>query len=167
MRWILDANALIYLIKSDLAELFQELTEEGIIIDTSVHHEVVTEGIRRQYPDAHRIQDFLEQNQIPIIPIDISSDFNKFRDEGETSCYLLAKEGGTCISSDVRANKKFEKFMVPSIQLDMFFYNQYIIKKINKQKFELILDKLEEIYATTPERKYFLLLTAEQERRKK
>ncbi len=157
MRWILDSNSLIYLIKADLEDLFYKLTEKDIVIDTSVFHEVVEVGIKKKYPVAERAKNFLERYRIPIISIDISSELGKFRDPGETSCYLLTKKEGVCISSDVRATKKFSQFNLSWMQLDTFFYQNCLNKKILMNEFEEILEKLEKVQATTPERKYALL----------
>ena len=85
-----------------------KLKKYDIVIDKSVYNEVIEKGIENKYPDAYNAKNFLEKNQIPIIPINVKSDLSKFRDLGETSCYLLAKKDGICISSDIRANKKFK-----------------------------------------------------------
>ena len=130
MRFILDANALIYLVKTDLAQ----------------------EGIENKYPDAYIAKDFLEKNQIPIIPVDIKSELPKFRDPGETSCYILAKEEGVCISSDVRANKKLKNLNVAFLELDTFFYNQLMKKTISKKRFIEILNDLKLVNGTSANR---------------
>ena len=44
MRIILDANSLIYMIKTNLFIRFTELTSNPIVIDTSVYKEVVEDG---------------------------------------------------------------------------------------------------------------------------
>lgn len=152
MRFILDANAFIYLIKTDLAEEFMKLIEEELVIDKSVHYEVIEKGIEEKYPDAYKAKDFLEKNQIPIIPTDIKSDLSFFRDPGETSCYLLAKKEGICISSDIKANKKFRDLNVAFMELDTFFYNQLLNKKINRRRFISILDKLKSVNGTSANR---------------
>ena len=112
MEYILDANTLIYLVKLNLHEEFIKLIDTGkIIIDSSVYDEVVVKGIKNNYPDAHVAKKFLQQHQISVIPIDISNDLHKFRDAGETSCALLALHEDSnriCITSDIRALKKFD-----------------------------------------------------------
>ncbi|MHA1168276.1 MAG: hypothetical protein ACTSP4_07355 [Candidatus Hodarchaeales archaeon] len=155
---ILDANSLIYLIKTNLQDLFHELTNKNVVIDTSVYEEVVENGIRLGYPDAVQAKNFLEKYLVPIIPINISTEINKFRDAGETSCFILAKKEGICISSDIRACKKFASYGIPSMQLDFFFYNQLLNMRIDENKFIYLLDRLEDVCATTTERKYHLLM---------
>lgn len=152
MRLILDANALIYLIKGGLAQRFYKLLDNAVVIDKSVYNEVVEKGIENNYPDAFIAKDFLEKNQIPIIPVDISSELSKFRDPGETSCYILAKSEGACISSDIIANKKFNNFKINSMQLDTFFYNQFLKKKIEKNEFLSILNNLKKVDGTSANR---------------
>lgn len=152
MRLILDANALIYLVKTGLSQEFIKLNEGEIIIDKNVYNEVVEEGIENKYPDAYIAKDFLEKNQIPIIPTDIKSDLPKFRDPGETSCYILAKKEGICISSDIRANKKFKDFNIAFMELDTFFYNQFQKKSIDKKRFINILNKLKSVNGTSANR---------------
>ncbi len=152
MRLILDANALIYLVKTNLSQEFIQLIDDDIVIDKSVYNEVVERGIDNKYPDAYNAKDFLEKNQIPIIPVDITSDLSKFRDPGETSNYILAKEDGVCISSDIRANKKFENLGIPFMELDTFFYNQLLKKKIDKEKLINILYELKAVNGTSANR---------------
>ena len=152
MRFILDANALIYLVKTGLAQDFINLTEDDVIIDKSVYNEVVEKGMENKYPDAYNAKDFLEKNQIPIIPIDIKSDLSKFRDPGETSCYILAKEEGICISSDIRANDKFKNLNVAFMELDSFFFNQLLKKRIDKKRFINILNELKSVNGTSANR---------------
>ena len=152
MRFILDANALIYLVKTGLTQEFSTLIEDDVVIDKSVYNEVVEKGIEYKFPDAYNAKDFLERNQIPIIPTDIKSDLSKFRDPGETSCYILAKKEGICISSDIRANKKFKKLGIAFIELDTFFYNQLLKKKIDKKRFINILNELKGVNGTSANR---------------
>jgi len=152
MRFILDANALIYLVKTGLSQEFINLTEDDVVIDKSVYNEVVEKGIENKYPDAYNAKDFLEKNQIPIIPIDIKSDLSKFRDPGETSCYILAKKEGVCISSDVRANEKFKNLNVAFMELDSFFFNQLLKKRIDKKRFINILNELKGVNGTSANR---------------
>ena len=152
MRLILDANALIYLIKTGLSQEFISLAEDDLIIDKSVYNEVIEKGIENKYPDAYNAKDFLEKNQIPIIPIDIKSDLSNFRDPGETSCYILAKKEGICISSDIRANRKFKNLNVAFMELDTFFYNQLLKKRIDMKRFMSILYELKGVNGTSANR---------------
>ncbi|MGQ4873686.1 MAG: hypothetical protein ACP6IY_06370 [Promethearchaeia archaeon] len=152
MRLILDANALIYLVKTNLIQEFMDLIDDKVVIDNSVYREVIDNGIEKNYQDAHIAKYFLEKYQIPIIPTDIHPEIQKFRDAGETSCFILAKQEGICISCDVRANKKFKKFGIKSIELDTFFYNQLLKKKIDKKKFMNILFKLKNVNGTSVNR---------------
>ena len=152
MRLILDANALIYLIKTGLSQEFISLAEDDLIIDKSVYNEVIEKGIENKYPDAYNAKDFLEKNQIPIIPIDIKSDLSNFRDPGETSCYILAKKEGICTSSDIRANRKFKNLNVAFMELDTFFYNQLLKKRIDMKRFMSILYELKGVNGTSANR---------------
>lgn len=152
MRFILDANAFIYLVKTGLSQDFINLIDDDLVIDKSVYNEVVEKGIENKYPDAYNAKDFLEKNQIPIIPIDIKSDLSKFRDPGETSCYILAKKEGICISSDIKANKKFKNFNVTFMELDTFFYNQLLKETIDRKRFINILNELKGVNGTSANR---------------
>jgi hypothetical protein len=157
MRWILDSNCLIYLSKSFLTDSFIELARDPIVIDKSVYEEVVEEGIKLGYSDASQIASTLQKHNVPIIPIDIQTDLYKFGDPGETSCFLLANQEGICITCDKRATKKFTQYGILWMQLDNFFFQQYLNKKIALDKLLNILDKLEGVFATTPERKAVFL----------
>nr|MDO8118987.1 hypothetical protein [Candidatus Sigynarchaeota archaeon] len=157
-RWIADTNCLIYLGKAKSLDVFHELVNGQMVIDTSVYSEAVEEGIDQGYMDALEIKTFLETRQVPIIPVDISNDLHDFKDRGETSCYLLGKEDGTCITSDTRANKKFREKHVASMQLDTFFFHVAKAGQISIGRFETIMNALERLYATTPERKYEMLM---------
>ncbi len=152
MRLILGANALIYLVKTNLAQEFFNLAEDELIIDKSVYNEVVEMGMESKYPDAYNAKDFLEKNQVPIIPVEIESELYKFRDPGEASCYILAKKDGACISSDIRANKKFKNLKVAFMELDTFFYHQFLKKRIDKKRFINILNDLKEVNGTSSNR---------------
>ncbi|GAB4318962.1 MAG: hypothetical protein Kow0069_22290 [Promethearchaeota archaeon] len=161
MRWILDANALIYLAKANLQDRFMSLVKHDVVIDTSVYEESVTEGIQRGYPDAVRVKKFLEQARIPIIPVDVKLMLDAFRDAGEASCFLLAESGGICITADARAVKKIKRLGGKAIHLDGFFYLKAKRREITPSDFEEILVRLEEVYATTPERKHEMLQALE------
>ena len=156
MEFILDANTLIYLVKLNLHEEFIKLVNKGkIIIDSSVYGEVVTKGIENNYPYAPVAKKFLQRHQISVIPIDISEDLHKFLDAGETSCALLVlhkKSNRICITSDINALKKFEKFDIPAVQLDAFYFYLLLESRISEDDFFAILYELERIYAIKPER---------------
>ena len=92
MRYILDANALIYLVKSGLSQEFFKLSDDNVVIDSSVYEEVIEKGISNDYSDAYKAREFIEKNQIPIISVDLSSDLSKFRDPGETSCTKVGEK---------------------------------------------------------------------------
>jgi hypothetical protein len=157
VRLILDANCLIYLVKSNLADFFIEITNDPVVIDKNVYEEVVEEGIKHGYPDANQISALLQKYNIPIIPVDVQTDLDKFKDHGETSCYLLAHQEGICITCDRRATKKFSLYGVLWMQLDNYFYQQYVNGVVSLKKIIDVIDKLETVYATTPERKIVFL----------
>jgi hypothetical protein len=162
MRWVLDANVLIYLVKANLADLFIELANKNVVIDSSVYKEAVDEGIAQNHADALDLKKFLEKNQVPSIPVDISSDIGRFKDAGETSCYILAKQDGVCVTSDTRALKKYKNEGVPCMQPDIFFLTQFLDKRIDEKRLKDVLDALLHVYATTAERKLEILSTINQ-----
>ena len=157
MRWILDANTLIYLIKANLQDQFLQLIHDPAIIDSSVYEEVVEQGIARGHLDAIAAKRFLEENQVPIIPVDVSNDITYFKDAGEASCYVLAKQSGTCITSDTRALKKLKTAGASGMQLDVFFLTKFLENNIDETTLESILDDLLQVNGTTPERKMQIL----------
>ena len=148
MDYILDANSIIYLVKAQLFDQFMDLTERKVEIDTSVHKEVVEDGIKLGYADAKLIDQFLKKYQIPIIPVDITKVLPIFRDPGESSCFILSKTGKICISSDKRALNKMKKRNIKVMQLDTFFFIQAKKKKIQFEDFRQILWQLRAIFAT-------------------
>ena len=115
MRWILDACTLIYLIKAKLFDHFMEVADLPVVIDSSVFQEVVIDGKANKYPDAIEAEEILNKYRIPVISIDVTKDLFRFIDPGETSCYLLAKEEGICMTSDDKAYKKFVNEMCQSV----------------------------------------------------
>ncbi len=159
MEYILDANTIIYLVKLNLHEDFINLLQkDNFILDSSVYDEVITKGIKNNYPDAYVAKKFLQENQIPVIPTDISKEIHKFRDPGETSCAILALNSKTrrvCISSDKKALKKFAIHGIPAVQLDTIYYNLLVKLIITEDCFFSILYKLEKIYAIDSDRIFF------------
>ncbi|MHA1111518.1 MAG: hypothetical protein ACTSRE_10485 [Promethearchaeota archaeon] len=156
MKYILDANTIIYLTKLNLHEFFiQLLMDDEIRIDTSVYKETVEDGMKHKYPDGAQIKNWLEKNQIPIIPVDISEMIPIFRDPGETSCAILVSkdpEDSICITSDKKTINKFERNAIPYAQIDTFFYGMLLEEKINPKTFFEILYQLESIFAINSER---------------
>ncbi|TXT54499.1 MAG: hypothetical protein BAJALOKI1v1_2150004 [Promethearchaeota archaeon] len=157
MRWILDACTLIYLVKTDLIEHFIMLLKYPLVIDSSVFKEVVIDGKVNTHPDAFKAENILEKFKIPVINIDISKDVYLFRDAGETSCYILAKEEGICMTSDERAYKKFITLGMNVIRLDTFYFQKCIDGVLNKKEFLEILRRLEENNATKPKSILFFI----------
>lgn len=152
MRYILDACTLIYLVKSNLTSEFTTICDSDIIIDKEVYTEVVEKGKANNYPDAFIAENYLIDNKIPIIPTDIKKFIKIFRDPGETSCFILAKDNGICITSDKRAFNKFEAQSVAVIRIDTYFYKNCIKKQYSKNTIIKFLNQLLRVYATTPER---------------
>jgi len=150
MRLILDSCTLIYLIKAKLFEEFIGLSDFPVVIDSSVYHEVIIKGKENNYPDAFEAERLLNLYKIPIIPTDISDEIYFFRDKGETSCFILAKEGGICLTSDNRALKKLEKKQIIAIKLEKFFFEMVLRNKLSKKNFFDYLIKLESISAINP-----------------
>ncbi len=64
----------------------------------------------------------------------------------------MTKSEGVCISSDIRAINKFNNLQIPCIQLDVFFYKQFLNKKIRKNKFINILRDLKNVNGTSANR---------------
>ncbi|MBY9019149.1 MAG: hypothetical protein KGD66_10000 [Candidatus Lokiarchaeota archaeon] len=157
MRWILDACTLIYLVKTNLFKMFMHAVFKPVIIDSSVFQEVITEGKKHQYSDAFEAESLLNEFHIPVISIDVSSELFRFVDPGETSCYILAKEEGICITSDDRAYRKFHQNNLDAMRIDSFFYLKFQKKIFTKIEFLEILKKLESINATKPKSVLFYL----------
>ena len=150
MRWILDACTLIYLIKAKLFKNFMEIVEFPVVIDASVYQEVVINGKANNYPDAIEAEEILNENRVPVISIDVSKDLFRFIDPGETSCYLLAKEEGICLTSDDKAYKKFLNENLKAMRIDNFYFEKLNQNRLKKTDFLLILNKLESVNATKP-----------------
>jgi len=148
MRWILDACTLIYLVKAKLYTRFMDLTQEEVVIDSNVYNEVVVEGKKNQYEDAEEAEKLLNKYRIPVISIDISKEIKQFHDPGETSCYILAKERGVCLTSDDRAYKKFFQHNQQVVRIDSYFFNKILQGLITESEFLDILKRLELISAT-------------------
>ena len=140
MRWILDACSLIYLIKADLFSKFMNLIEYPVVIDSSVYQEVVINGKANNFSDASDAEISLNRFKIPVISIDISEELNRFRDPGETSCYILAKEDGVCLTSDDRAYKKFLKAEQKVMILDSFYFEKLDRNQLTEAEFVKILN---------------------------
>lgn len=157
MRWILDACTLIYLIKAKLFDRFMELVQFPVVVDSSVFQEVVINGKTNNYPDAFEAEEILNKNRIPVISIDVSKELFRFIDPGETSCYLLAKEEGICLTSDDRAYRKFLNENLKAMRIDMFFFEKLNQNLLKKSDFLGILNKLELIHATKPKSILFFM----------
>ncbi len=148
MRWILDSYTLIYLIKANLFSKFMDLVKYPVVIDSSVYQEVVINGKAHNYPDADIAEKSLNKFKIPVISVDVSKDLNLFIDPGETSCYILAREDGICLTSDDRAYKKFICKDIKAMRIDTFYFEKLNQNQINESTFLEILKKLEVINAT-------------------
>ncbi|MBN1216326.1 MAG: hypothetical protein JXA99_12905 [Candidatus Lokiarchaeota archaeon] len=157
MRWILDACTLIYIVKAELFEQFMNLVSYPVVIDSSVFQEVIIEGKKNNYPDAKKAEKLLNKYKIPTISIDISNDLQLFRDAGETSCYILSKEDGICLTSDDKAFKKFLKERLKVIRLDTFFFEMFVQEQLSEVEFINILKSLEIVSGTTPKSILFFL----------
>ena len=157
MNWILDANTIIYIVKAGLDDIFMKMVVGKSKIDTSVYNEVVEKGEELGYDDALIAKRILQKYQIPIIPVDISEKLSTFRDPGETSCHLLTVGDDICISSDKRAIQKLNKHKTNVVRLDEFFLFQAIQNTLSKKNFQDYLERLERVYATTPERRVALI----------
>jgi predicted nucleic acid-binding protein len=157
MRWILDSCTLIYLIKAKLFSEFMDLIKFPLVIDSSVYEEAVIKGKVKKYPDAGEVEFALIKFKIPVISIDISQDLNRFNDPGETSCYILAKEDGICLTSDDRAYKKFISEDLKVMKVDTFYFELLNKNHISEDEFFRILKKLEIINATKPKSILFFM----------
>ncbi|MFO8018064.1 MAG: hypothetical protein R6U96_05470 [Promethearchaeia archaeon] len=148
---------MIYLVKTELLENFVNLIDYPLIIDSSVHEEVVLNGKRQNYKDAFEAEKLLKQFRIPVIPIDVSKHLVLFRDAGETSCYILAKEEGICLTSDERAYKKFLKHGKKVIRLDTFYFRKCVEGRLTRKEFMTILNRLKSANATKPKSILFFM----------
>jgi|SRR5271157_372553 len=155
MQYYLDACSLIYLVKTGLASKFWTLAGENVAIDTSVYQEVVEEGKKLQYPDSIDAENFIKNQSLPIIPIDVSNEIANFRDPGETSCFILSQQGGICVTSDIKAIKRMRNFNALTITLDAFFYKHWLDQTLTREEFTEIIIDLEQVNAITPERRIF------------
>jgi len=167
MRWILDACTLIYLIKAKLFSKFMDLAKHPVVIDTSVYQEVVINGKVKNYLDASEAESSLSKFKIPVISIDVSEELNRFIDLGETSCYILAKEDGICLTSDDRAYKKFFSENLKVMRVDTFYFEKLNQNQINEAEFIGILKKLEFINATKPKSILFFMEKLQQKKEAK
>lgn len=127
-----------------------ELVEFPVVIDSNVYQEVVINGKANNYPDAIEAEEILNENRVPVISIDVSKDLFRFIDPGETSCYLLAKEEGICLTSDDKAYKKFINENLKAMRIDNFYFEKLNQNRLKKTDFLLILNKLESVNATKP-----------------
>jgi predicted nucleic acid-binding protein len=157
MRWILDACTLIYLVKAKIFNSFMHVVSNPVVIDSSVFQEVIIEGKEHKYLDAFEAESLLNEFHIPVISINVSNELYRFVDPGETSCYILAKEEGICITSDDRAYRKFHQTNLDVMRIDSFFYLKFRDNKITKIEFLEILKKLESINATKPKSVLFYM----------
>ena len=157
MRWILDACTLIYLVKANLFKTFMNVVSNPVVIDSSVFQEVVIEGKEHHYSDAFEAESLLNEFHIPVISIDVSSELFRFVDPGETSCFILAKEEGICITSDGRAYRKFHQANLDAMRIESFFYLKFQDNKFTKITFLDILNKLESINAVKSKSVLFYL----------
>jgi len=144
MRWILDACTLIYLVKSKLFLEFIQLTQNSVVIDTSVHKEVIIDGKNQNYPDAFEAETCLNHAHIPIISNDISEEIYRMIDPGETSCFILAQTDGICVTSDDRAYNKFKLHNSPVIRLDALYFEFFKQKQILESRLFEIFDSLKQ-----------------------
>jgi len=167
MRWILDACTLIYLVKTKLFSKFMTLVEYPVVIDSSVYKEVVTNGKANNYPDASDAEVSLNKFKIPVISINISEDLYRFRDPGETSCYILTKDDGICLTSDERAYKKFKKEEQKVMRMDSFYFEKLNQNRITEKEFIEILNELESVNAINPKSILFFLEKIQQNKKVK
>jgi hypothetical protein len=157
MRYILDTNCLIYLVKAGLAGLCYSLTGRNLVIDSDVYNEAVSKGKWIGSLDAMEIEDFLKDNNVPIIPTNIEKEITVFRDPSEASCSVLCKAGGTCITGDIVAIKKFMKENQQAIRVEFYFFQKWLDNDVLTDDMKEILRKLEAVNAITHQRREFVL----------
>jgi hypothetical protein len=154
----LDTCTLISLVKTNLTEDFWALIQQShhdLVIDSDVFTEAVEQGRLFNHPDAEDVNGFLIDKQIPILSTDITSELPKYRDPGETSCAILSSESGVVLTGDIKARKRFQKYHIPCLGLDEYFFNQLRLNYLSVENFRKILMSLESINAISPERKLF------------
>jgi hypothetical protein len=147
MRWILDACTLIYLAKANLFDRFMQLSSMDVVIDSSVYEEAVRDGKDLHYPDAVLIEAALAKHNIAAISIDVKPHLEKFKDNGETSSYILASSDGVCVTTDKKARAKFKGFGVPALKLDQYFFQSFETGTVTASEFLDIVKRLESINA--------------------
>ncbi|TFF99313.1 MAG: hypothetical protein EU542_09135 [Promethearchaeota archaeon] len=141
-----------------------DLIKFPLVIDSSVYEEVVIKGKEKNYPDASEAESALKKFKVPVISIDVSQDLNRFIDPGETSCYILAKEEGICLTSDDRAYKKFLAEDIKVMRIDSFYFEKLNQNFISEKEFINILKKLEIVNASKPKSILFFMERLRQRR---
>jgi predicted nucleic acid-binding protein len=88
---VADAGPLMVLAKLNLLHLLKELYDQ-VEFSQSVYDEIVTDGLRRGYQDAHVLEQFFRHEN--WVPVPIESGFDSFQhnlDVGERDSIELAK----------------------------------------------------------------------------
>jgi len=96
MSFVFDSTPLIYLCKTGLSWIFEELSAECIIPD-SVYTEVVIKGKQTGEADAIVAEELIKNDIIRVQQVDVSSDFTNLNLElhhGEIEVLHLAKNSG-------------------------------------------------------------------------
>ena len=149
MKFILDANTLIYLARTNLLDFMQGHFGGALYTDTHVFEETI-KNAPEDKPDSKLIQDFLITNHIPIISTEIETALKIFHDGGEASCFSLATDSDIVVTNDRKAINRFKKMKIDTVSLDDLIYAEYASKALSEQKTYLYLTKLEKVYAITP-----------------
>jgi predicted nucleic acid-binding protein len=133
----IDACSLIYLVKSDLLSLAEDLYKEIRITD-SVYDEVVVQGKRAGYPDAAIAEAEVKRKQIKIV-------HSKSKKEpslaslgrGESDTIAEARtEGCPALVDDSRAKIVARKLNVPFLSVDIMLIEALARKKITMEDFQ-------------------------------
>jgi predicted nucleic acid-binding protein len=149
MKYILDANTLIYLTKADMLGFLHKHFGRDITTDTHVYKESITDAPEKQ-EDAIILKRFLEKNQVPIVPVEIENAIELFRDEGEASCYSLASKDDIIITNDKKAIKRLKRLGMKSVFIEDLIFSVYSSSYLEVDEVFSMLERLKSIHAITP-----------------
>jgi len=163
VKYIFDANTLIYLAKAGLLNFIKKYFVNDINIDTHVYNESVVNAPEDK-EDSRIIKEFLAENEIPIIPTQIDKALKIFYDAGEASCYELAGKSDIVVTNDRKAMTRLKKINRDVVTLDDLILKQYSNHYLNKETARIYLEKLKKVHAITPSQLLFYYRKMFQER---
>jgi predicted nucleic acid-binding protein len=154
VKLVFDSCSLIYLAKINQLSILKKISSE-LYIDEEVFKESVVSGKTHGYRDSFILDRFIN-DYFKITHQDISKEIEYFGAKGETSTYLLGRDG-ICITSDRKAFQKMLKRGSNVIKIEDLLYIYVKKQKITAKKFIQLLNELLKIDAISPE-KYHVLM---------